>query len=443
MAGQAGTGSQAVPGLSTGCSGVEVVPASVLLQTLLAAAAELGTHALSDVRFQHPIVVDGPKVIQVVADDESVSIASGSAADAPAERWKRHVTARLSLVASRPRAVWRAENGSRQEMIDGGPSSIAEMLRARGVEGQPFPWTLDSCRRSVGRLGGSRRCGRGIHGGAARRSGLRRAVAGATDSQLYVPAAIEHVQAGGCVLGSGAAPCRYDTGGGTDEVIVDVIVGADREPAIFLDGSALRRVGPLEPRGPTPTPRSFAHAIAWQPWQARDRYPERGRRKKTIAVVGGHLRRGRPSEGIGCRPATRPPTLTDARYVLYVADSQRPITGHGCRLCREPVIGQVTDLVRLLAERSTIAIRSRCGFSPRASTKPLNRRRFGRVACGDLAGVIAAEHPEIWGGVIDRRSRRRCRRRSPRALAEDARHTEQDRFCCCVTAYSTRRSWCR
>ena len=61
--------------------GVEVVPVSVLLQTISVAAAESGVAAVSAVRFEHPIVVDQPRVIQVVADGESVTVSSRPAAD--------------------------------------------------------------------------------------------------------------------------------------------------------------------------------------------------------------------------------------------------------------------------------------------------------------------------------------------------------------------------
>ena len=49
--------------------GTELVPVSVLVQTLSAAAAELDGSILADVRFEYPIVVDQPRVIQVVADN--------------------------------------------------------------------------------------------------------------------------------------------------------------------------------------------------------------------------------------------------------------------------------------------------------------------------------------------------------------------------------------
>ena len=75
---------------------VEVVPASVLLQTLSTAAAECGASALLDIRFEHPIVVDQPRLIQVVADGESVTVSSSFAADSAAQPWIRHASARIS-----------------------------------------------------------------------------------------------------------------------------------------------------------------------------------------------------------------------------------------------------------------------------------------------------------------------------------------------------------
>ena len=65
--------------------GLEVVPVSVLLQTLLTAAGELGVAAVSAVRFEQPIMLDRPKVIQVVADGDSLRITAGSAVDGSPE----------------------------------------------------------------------------------------------------------------------------------------------------------------------------------------------------------------------------------------------------------------------------------------------------------------------------------------------------------------------
>src|SRR6478735_2428925 len=61
--------------------GTEVVPVSVLVQTLSAVAAELDASTLADVRFEYPIVVDQPLVIQVVADNECLTVSSSPAND--------------------------------------------------------------------------------------------------------------------------------------------------------------------------------------------------------------------------------------------------------------------------------------------------------------------------------------------------------------------------
>ena len=92
--------------------GLEVVPVSVLLQTLLTAAGELGVAAVSAVRFEQPIMLDRPKVIQVVADGDSLRITAGSAVDGSPEPWTTHVTARLSRFVPATERCGRARPGS-------------------------------------------------------------------------------------------------------------------------------------------------------------------------------------------------------------------------------------------------------------------------------------------------------------------------------------------
>ena len=131
--------------------GVEVVPVSVLLQTLSAAVAECGAPMLGDVRFEYPIVVDQPRVIQVVADDESVTVSSSPGADTPAHRWVRHVSARISARLPDDVAEGTDTSGA-HEMPGYDPSSVAELQRAWGIEGQPFGWSIGSCRSAPGGL---------------------------------------------------------------------------------------------------------------------------------------------------------------------------------------------------------------------------------------------------------------------------------------------------
>ena len=122
--------------------GMELVPVSVLLQTLSAAAAESGASILSDVRFEYPIVVDQPRVIQVIADDQSVTLSSSPAADTPSHRWIRHATARISQRLDYDERRRHGHERRSRAVRGFDASSVAELQRAWGIEGQPFPWSI-------------------------------------------------------------------------------------------------------------------------------------------------------------------------------------------------------------------------------------------------------------------------------------------------------------
>src|SRR3954453_208880 len=133
--------------------GTELVPVSVLVQTLLVAAAEVGASILADIRFEHPIVVDQPRVIQVVVDNESVTVSSSLATDnTPLHRWIRHVSARISR---QPDGSAATRDGGDHELRDDATvsvESVASLQRQAGIEGQPFQWSIGSCRSAPGRL---------------------------------------------------------------------------------------------------------------------------------------------------------------------------------------------------------------------------------------------------------------------------------------------------
>jgi len=129
-------------------NGVEIIPISVLLQTLSVAAAECGGSALSDIRFEYPIVVDEPRLIQVVADGASVTVSSASGS---AQHWIRHVTARIARGSDdRPAAA--AVAG--RQVADGefADDSVTSLWQTWGSAGRPFGWSIGSCRSAAGEL---------------------------------------------------------------------------------------------------------------------------------------------------------------------------------------------------------------------------------------------------------------------------------------------------
>ena len=125
---------------------VEVVPASVLLETLLGAAAELDVAAVSDIDMHHPVVLDGPKFIQVVADRDEITVASNTTVDG---RWLKHVTARPGSGPSTPESFDRRGGRRRGRTGQCEPSQSDQvrwpsLLAAVGVEGPPFAWSIES-----------------------------------------------------------------------------------------------------------------------------------------------------------------------------------------------------------------------------------------------------------------------------------------------------------
>ena len=113
-------------------NGLEVVPLSVLLQTLSETAAECGASGVYDVRFDRPIAIDQPQVIQVVADDQSVTVSSAPSAEAPADRWVSHVHARMSAAA---------------------PQADRQPAEADTEDDRSLPYDASGCSRALSGLG--------------------------------------------------------------------------------------------------------------------------------------------------------------------------------------------------------------------------------------------------------------------------------------------------
>ena len=118
--------------------GVELAPASVLCQTVLAAAAETGAGAVHDIAFLQPLPMDQPRFVQVFSDGDTVTVSSG--ADATGKRWVRHVSATVAPAGPvpahlPPRGV---DHAAAQQF------SVADYLIERGVDGPPFEWSVQS-----------------------------------------------------------------------------------------------------------------------------------------------------------------------------------------------------------------------------------------------------------------------------------------------------------
>ncbi|WP_370332194.1 SDR family NAD(P)-dependent oxidoreductase [Mycolicibacterium hippocampi] len=225
--------------------GVEVVPVSVLLQTLSAAAAKCdGSTVVGDIRFEYPIVADRPKAVHVVADATSLSVWSSSGPDTPEQRWTRHAGAELSPA---PGDTPHGDQSAGAEKFDG--ASIAALQQAWGVEGQPFAWTVTECATTAAGVRADVALPEPTDSAVSVSAALIDAavhvarLADAANDQLLLPAAVESIGvAAGLTAGHGVIEV-YRRDADTDGLVVDVLVkAADGSTSVDIRGLAYTAV---------------------------------------------------------------------------------------------------------------------------------------------------------------------------------------------------------
>jgi phthiocerol/phenolphthiocerol synthesis type-I polyketide synthase A len=379
-------------------NGVEIIPISVLLQTLSAAAGEYAASVLSDVRFDYPIVVGEPRVVQVVADGASVTVSSSAAAansEGSAQHWIRHASARINREAD-GQAAGPSEAVAAPGDVEFGDESVTSLWRTWGSEGRPFGWSTGSCSVKAGELSAD------VELTQASSVALLDAaihIARLLDSdnpRLMVPAAVTSVQfASELAELSGRVQVRR-RGGNGEELVVDITATApDGGTCIEVRGLRYAAVDSSAAAGRYDDPASMVHAIDWQPFTPDDGDHIVGD-PSTVAVLGGNdiaddLRDGLTQNGYTSAAAA------EARYVLYVAESragESDVDG-AVRMSMELV-----DLVRGLAERdeshpATLWIVTRGVREGSSDAAVAQSPMWG------TAGVIRAEQPQLWGGLVD------------------------------------------
>ncbi|MGA8544587.1 MAG: type I polyketide synthase [Mycobacterium sp.] len=380
-------------------NGVEIVPISVLLQTLSAAAAEYGASVTSDVRFEYPIVVGEPRVVQVVADGESVTVSSSSAssgAEGTAQRWVKHCHARISRELpdqAAARQSLHAVNTADTEFVD---ESVTSLWRTWGSEGRPFEWLVRSCRSSADRLDAEVELSKPSAAALLDAAIHLARLLDSTNPRLMIPATASSVRFEAELVEQHGHIEVHRRGGTDEELIVDVAVTApDGSTCIEVQGLRYAVVDSNMAGSANDDPSTMVHTIDWQPFQVEGG-ADSSDGLATIAVLGDDSIVGTLCERLA--DAGYPwSDAAEARYVLYVAESASDNTDLDCavRLSTE-----VADLVRGLAERDddqpvTLWIVTR-GVREGSSGAAV------RQSClWGTAGVIRAEQPQLWGGLID------------------------------------------
>jgi phthiocerol/phenolphthiocerol synthesis type-I polyketide synthase A len=403
--------------------GVEVVPASVVLHTILSAAAELGYSGLSGVRFEQPIFADQPRLIQVVANNHSISLASSPATEKPSDRWTRHVTAQLSSLPAGS-AIGSNDtcqvNGHAHANGHSDPApeptpDIAALLALRGVDGVGLKWSVGSWRQKSAGLRVAIDLPEALPEGATAplldAAVLVAGLADVSDTRLYVPASIEQVWLSDAVAAPRGSLTLNRTAHDGDGITADVtVIGPGGVPCAsirslryraleFSDAQSAGSESPVESHADA---RTFVHTLDWQPRADLDdaqAHPATTRvtGPRPVAVIG--------DEGAVLRPRLEqagyaPAAVSDAGYVVYVADSHPASATETDVDFAVRVSAEISDLVRALAER--VADRpAALWIVTRGVHESVAPSALRQSFLWGFAGVIAAEHPELWGGLVD------------------------------------------
>ena len=378
-------------------AGVDVVPPSVLIQTLATAAAECGAAGVEDVRFDSPLTLDQPRAVQVFTDGETVTISSapvGNSDDAD-QHWIANVTARVSGRSARNSTDATTDAGG-DDASARDPSSIDELMSAWGVEGRAFEWSVDSHESMPGRL----RADIALQEDstvpltvALLDAAMDIARLVSPSDSLMLPVAADGIYVSGEVPADsrGVVEARR-RGGGDDDLVVDIAVQtADRRTCLDLRGVRYQTVHGFTPSA---DPGTVAHVIDWVPWQPNTQAADGA--PGPVAVLGdaqaAQALRERLS-GLGY-PAADP---LDARHVIFVAAADTPETDVDVAV---RLVCEVGDIVSRLVERdprnpATLWIVTRGVHEARSEESQ-------RQSClWALAGVIDAEQPQLWGGLVD------------------------------------------
>ncbi|WNG90182.1 type I polyketide synthase [Mycobacterium sp. ITM-2016-00317] len=377
-------------------AGVEIVPLSVLLQTLSLAASRTGPSAVTDVRFDFPITVDGPRLVQVYSDGDTITISSSTATgddDAP-QRWVRHATARVAHQVPDADAAPAVPSSAYD------PSALTELHSAWGIDGLAYPWTVASHDATSGELSTVVDLGSGSLTGLLDAAvNLGRLVDSSTPG-LMVPSAAADVRVDQAPAGARGVVVARNRGRDGDDLLVDLtITGEDGTPYARITGL---RYAPVEIATVTASaaadPQRIAHRLDWQPWTPEAAATDTG----AVAVVGD----GETALAVRDAVAATGRSLTevsDARFVVYVA-SDSPVDSDSAQASDQDetvrLTTEVAGLVGELADReprnpATLWILTRGVYESATDTALRQSGLWG------LAGVVGAEQPQLWGGLVD------------------------------------------
>ena len=391
--------------------GVEVTPAASILNTFVAAAGGEDSVALTDIVLRTPLAVVPPRIVQVVKEGRTLSLSTRVADDGVEDEgneWITHTTATVDA-AARPPSGHVDAAPIRARLPEDSRSKVDEMFARMGVGGYAFPWDLDELRRDEHEQlavmtvepAPATRATSWAHVIDAALTISAAVVSPGDATTLWMSRTVEKVAFRGepparIVVHSNRSPkSPHDT--------VDAIV-ADADGVVVAEAIGLR-FAPVDHLGSAVLPRDLVHETVWRPIT-----PQPSDEPLDQVVLLGDpditepLARSLKAAGVTSEQAS---SVTGLRPewpgAILVAPSPAR-AGEDLAAAAERSAWTLVRTVQWLAEL-------RAGSPARAAQRVWaltsgvrSATSEGAVAQGPVWGIgriVAGEHPELWGGVVD------------------------------------------
>ncbi|HET8658575.1 MAG TPA: acyltransferase domain-containing protein, partial [Micromonosporaceae bacterium] len=405
------------PGRHT-INGVEIVPAAVLVNTFLGAAPDRGfPRTVAEVSLQVPLTVAERRELQVVRDGGGLRLASRALAEdsrggrdaGPGRPWLTHATATLATgpATALPGSLAGATDPAGQ--VD--PALVQQHLASVGVPTMGFDWTIEELSRDGGRLrarvvAGQPEQERPTWGPVLDAALSIAPVAFPGAAVLRMVAHVDEVH----IAGQPPAVALI-------EVTVDQ-VGADAVEVLVADaaGRVLARLAGLRyavlDRDPVAAanPAQLVHELVWRPLPLPAEAPGDGA-PRSVVIVGPDagaaqaLREQLVAAGSACCVVGDPAGLDGAAVRL---DSSTDVLvlppSPASRAALTDTAVRSAWLLTSTAQRLSTLEAARAPRLWCLTTGGVESREAAHLAHAPLWGlgrVIAGEHPDLWGGVVD------------------------------------------
>ncbi|MEV3904968.1 beta-ketoacyl synthase N-terminal-like domain-containing protein [Mycobacterium sp. NPDC050551] len=391
--------------------GTEIVPAAVLLNTFLSASGHAGA-GLTDVRLRTPVAPGRARDLQVVLQDRALTLSSrlvdadGGGGEAQDGGWLTHTSAVLAaddIRSPRPHLDLAAARRRCAELLP--PRHVIDTLATLGVAAMGFGWDVKNLRRGDGELVAvvsAEADGSAPTSWASLMDAATSAASTIFDGppRLRMPSRIESVRVYGDAPSAAALLVRRRPGTTTTDVAI-----ADPSGAVLLSITGMG-FEELETSGcgwSGDDASRMLHRVTWHEmdWQ-QDDLPS------GVVLVGGDVD--------GLDAAVRDLTAAGVAYRAFEDPAE---------LAALSPSADWPALWRDLGRTAVVLVLPRSDDAPEASVDLVTRTlttllETGATARlwvlttgvhegGDLAHaplwgltrVAAAEHPQLWGGVLD------------------------------------------